>query len=198
MSDDYESGYCEVCEGRRSIRLPLRRMLSVAAFDPAAYIPEAVVQASFKDYPCPECVQRVPYSKLQSIKCMTFVDEEQIRTPDAKKWWRENAEKILSRQITDGLLSKGLLKIRDLEPTPYHSRAVCATVCVVAPNDTIELEERIAERQMDVADEFAKEAKRLIDNWGSFYGQTDILKCDARREIDAAIRNVRDRREKLT
>lgn len=182
---------CTVCQGSKRIRLPLYHEMSVHQLQD--YIPEPV--ESSREYACPECSKDevVPYRLVGAVSARRMMDDLRM-TPEHKSHWRETAVRTLSLSLVDHLLKAGYIKAEDIPADEYHPGAVEVTLRAVAPQDVATFDQRVAKRQMEVAAEVAEEAKRLIDNWGSFYGCASIDKGTAHREIDAAIRNVRAKR----
>lgn len=184
---------CPVCQGSKRICLPLRHQLTTADFDPEAAM--RPVESS-REYDCPECgPTRIKVEKFSAMKVLSLAEMDQM-SEATKTWWRENVSKHMGRMIAERLIDDGMIEFTKLEPDAYHPEGMQARIYVATPKHWEPIEERIAARQMDVADEVATEAKRLIDNWGSYFGHAEILKCDARREIDDAIRHIKAARAK--
>lgn len=184
-----EKGRCPVCQGSQRIRLPLWYDVS--------WPPETddTIREASRQYDCPECVHKVSYELVGKVKVKTWMEDSRM-TPELKEWWRKDATRYLGRSIAEHLLADGFVKIETLPPDAYHGEGIMGTLNVVRPVAVQSFDERVAERSMEVADEVAEEAIRLIDNWGSYYGRENILKAEARREIRAAITNIKARRAK--
>lgn len=184
---------CVVCQGSKRIRLPLYLQLSAVGFMDADTIPEC--HESSREYACPECSKEevVPYRRVGAVKARQMMDDLRM-TPEHKSHWREATVRTLSLSLVDHLLKAGYIKAEDIPADAYHPGAVEVTLRAVAPADVASFDQRVVERQMEVAAEVAEEAKRLIDNWGSYYQHRGISKDNAHREIDAAVRNVRAKR----
>ncbi len=191
MSDGYDEDYCPVCRGSKKIRVPLMHQLKVMESQAA----EPVLEDAWRDYDCPECVLRIKAERFKAGKYISFMDRDQT-SPAAKEWWHKNAREHMARMIAEGLIKDGFIEFTDLPETPHYAGGVQASFYAALPKHWEPLEQRIAERQMEVADEVATEAKRLIDNWGSYYDWRSIHKSDARREINDAVRAIRARRAK--
>ena len=182
---------CPVCSDRRRIRLPLMRVVSVV--QPSSDMMPTIEETS-REYDCPECVKKIKTERFEAVKLMSWMDG--AMPEEQKVWWRENAVKLMGRMIAEKLLEDGMIEFKKIEPDVYHDEGIQGTIYVALPQHWEPIEERIAERQMVVADEVAAESKRLIDNWGSYFGHAEILKQDARREIDEAVRHVKNARAK--
>lgn len=182
---------CPVCQGRRTIRVPLYFQLDV--LQTADTIPEP--HESSRTYDCPECVKKAPFTRMGTMKLMSFMDGEQL-PEKTKEWWRDNAAKTMGRMIAEKLIEDGFIQFETVPPDAYHAEGIRATIRAILPAHVATFEERVAERQMDVAAEVADEAQRLIDNWGSYFGAASINKDTANREIRCAVENIRKKREK--
>lgn len=183
------SELCPVCRGEKRICLPLHHPVRVM---PPNEMP--TVEENSRYYDCPECVPKAPYTRMGMTKVMSWMDDSASET--TKVWWRDNAAKLMRRMIAEKLIADGFIQFERLEPDAVHGEGIRATIRAVLPRHVATFEERIAERQMEIADEVAGEAKSLIANWGSFYNWEAISKATAYREIDAAVTTVRDRRGK--
>lgn len=177
---------CEICCGRRTMRLPIHRR--AMAFSVDAEPPEPVEGA--REFPCPQCCEVVTVGQVSALREETFA-ASYIDDPRFIGRVKEN----LALQIGSQFLKSGYVKFRR---GPNDSRKMrfqmVATVAAVHPSKLDTLEQRISERQTEVAQEVAAEAKAQIDNWGSFYGHADILKRDARQMVDDAIKIVMAKR----
>lgn len=182
---------CPICQDSKRIRLPLYHQLSVTASD----LDVVTLREDCREYACPECAKEevVPYRRVGAVSARRMMDDLRM-TPEHKASWREATVRSLSLGLVDHLLKNGYIKVEDTPADTYHPGAVQVTLRAVAPADVATFDQRVAERQMEVASEVAEEAKRLIDNWGSYYQHRGISKDNAHREIDAAIRNVRAKR----
>lgn len=185
--------YCPVCRGEKRIRLPLMHQLTTADFDPDAAM--RPVESS-REYDCPECgPTRIKVEKFSAMKVKTFMEADQM-SEATKTWWRENVSKHMGRMIAERLIDDGMIEFTKLEPDAYHGDGMQASIYVATPKHWEPIEERIAARQMDVADEVANEASRRIENWGSYYTVHEIGKGTAQREIADAVRYVKAKRAK--
>jgi hypothetical protein len=183
--------YCPVCRGSKKINLPLTHQLEIEESDHST-MPEA-----FRTYDCPECGPlRIKTERFKAGKVMTFMDQDQMTTPAAKEWWYKAARETMGRMIAQKMIDEGFIEFERLEPDAYHGEGILASFYGALPKHTEPMEQRIAERQMEVAEEVAAEAKRLIHNWGSYYHWDTIRKDEAAREISAAVTNIKRLRGK--
>jgi len=174
---------CEICRGAGKVRLPISlRLMAAASLEMA---PSEPVESS-REYPCPECSDVVRLERVQAAREETLV-ASYIKEPR----FIEHVQHVLAHQLAGFLLKHGYIKFeRGPEDTQQMRFAMRATVGVVRPGQLDNLEERIAERQTEVAQEVVGEAQRQIDNWGSYYGHADILKRDAMRFVGEALQTV--------
>lgn len=180
--------YCDVCCGRGQIRVPLYHQLSVAAFDPRDDLRE-----SSREYPCPECSDVVPVERLVIVKTERFansIPEQDPRYVDAVKHQ-------MMHMLVDDMIRQDLVKFeRGPTDTVQMRFAVQMTVGVVAPRAVTTLAERIEQHQEALAREVMAEAKRQINNWGSYYGQTSLTKAQAGDSVNSALTAVLEARKK--
>ena len=182
-----DKGRCPVCQGSKRVRLELWHAVS--------WPPETddMIREVSRQYDCPECVPMVRCERVGAVKVKAFMEDGRM-TPELKELWRKDATRYLGRSIAERLM-EGFVKIETLPPDAYHGEGIMATIRVVTPDAMQSFDERVAERQMEVADEVAEEARRLINNWGSYYEHDTISKSTAWREIGCAVRNVKARRD---
>lgn len=172
---------CEICGGSGMVRLPIYRRASVFSVDIGPQIEE-----SCRSFACPECADAIPIERLAVIEFHSLVDSH-IDDPA----FVDHAKRHAAHRLVDVMLRKSVISLkRGKEDASRFCYPMVATVGVVSPTDVAKLEELIAARQGEVAREVAEEAKRQIDNWGSHYGRADILKRDARRMVDDALKIV--------
>lgn len=173
---------CMVCMGRGIVTMPLYR--PTVAFDPNE-APQ-MFEVS-RNYPCPECAPRVPEDRVGVIEHFVMLDE---RVPAEVEL---QARRSAAMAMVDRLIKSQYIRFEKY-PTEMGYRIV-ATLAAVAPRHVADLEGRIAQRQDEVAREVVAEAKRGIDNWGSFYEHRSIGKSFAITLIGDALRTVLDRRK---
>ena len=162
---------CEICSGSGYIRLPLYRRATAVSFE--AMPPE--IEETSRQYPCPECTPVVRLERVQAIKVEGFTSS-QIEDPA----FIEHVRYGLAREVAAFLLKEGYIKFERGQIDTIQMRfATRATLGVVRPNAVDNLEQRIAERQSELAHEVVEEVERQINNWGSHYGHSEILKRDA-------------------
>lgn len=178
---------CDVCRGSQKIRLPVWPSLSATAI---RHEDSAIVTVSHREYPCPECADVTRLERVQAAREETFA-ASYIKA----EGFIEHVKDGLAHQLAGYLLRNGFIRFeRGPEDEQEMRFAMRATVGVVRPNQLDNLEERIAERQTEVAQEVVAEAERQINNWGSYYGHRDISKDQAAREVREAFGAVLKKR----
>lgn len=184
MADD-----CDICDGSGYIRLPVRPRVSAVTTESTDV--QVSPSPSTRTYPCPQCANVVSDDHVKVLDYNMMVDalymSNQNYLPEMK---RAAAHAMADRLAADGFVTYRISKDEDA----FGKKRLRAELGVVSPAHVATLEARIAERQAEVATEVANEARRLIDNWGSYYGQTGLSKSDAYREIGEALKNVLRRR----
>jgi hypothetical protein len=172
---------CEICRGRGLVRLPLYRRATVS-FEATA----TSIEESYREYPCPECSDQAPLERVAVLDVHSMVDAR-IDTPE----FREHAMRHAALRLVDELLKADFITLERGKTDTFRERyPVVATIGVVSKKQVATLERRIADRQDEVAKVVALEAKKQIDNWGSHYGHADILKRDAKAQVDSALNHV--------
>jgi hypothetical protein len=176
---------CDICRGAGKVRLPV---WSRAFAFTADALPTATEAA--REYPCPECADVVRLERVQAAR-----EEGFAATYIKDLGYIQHAQESLAHQLVSFLLRHQYIKF---ERGPDDDREMWfgmrATIGVVRPNQLDNLEERIAERQTEVAQEVSAEAIHQVNNWGSHYGHADILKRDATRLIGEATQSVLKKR----
>jgi hypothetical protein len=176
---------CDICQGRKKIRLPIYRRAMAFSAD---VLPDPV--ESSREYPCPECADVTRIERVQAVRQETFAP---AYINDAR--FIDHVRSGLARQIGAFLMDNGYIKFeRSPDDEKYMRFAMRATVGVVRPNQLDNLEERIAERQTEVASAVVQEAERQINNWGSYYGHAAIDKDQATRFVRESLGYVLKKR----
>lgn len=181
---------CEICRGSGTIRLPLYR--SLARFNPEAV--SATIEESSRQYPCPECSEQVQFARVGIVGAIHEIDTR-IEDPE----YIEHVKHTAAHSLIEEIIKGGYVKIESGTPdTRKLNREFRVTLGVVSQKRVATLEERIAQRQIEIAQEVAVEAQFQINNWGSYYGHADILKRDATRMVAEAIKTVLAKRAAWT
>lgn len=185
---------CEVCRGSRQIRLPLYKPVAVRF---AEFQPTASIDDSGKTYSCPECGDVVPQARLYIAQEFSTLDS---RIDDAG--YARAAQKQAAHAMIAHLIDNGYIAFEwERADERMFTRRCKATLGVVSTNVVAHLEERMSERQEEVAQDLATEAMRQIRVWGSHYSgdEGNISKAQAvasvRSALDAIIRKRREQEE---
>jgi hypothetical protein len=175
--------------GCRTVRFAVyRRVVSFGMMANGAI--EPLVEQQFREYPCPECSEMVAMERIAIVqKVMTAAAD--IGGDEFVSHVMRSAE----RQVLRSLAGKGFVRVeRGPEDRQQITFPVTATVGVVSPKVVATIQERAAVHQERLAREVMAEADARIDNWDSYYGRSGILKQDASRLIQEALRTVLERR----
>jgi hypothetical protein len=172
---------CGICRGSGCVDLPIYRQ-AVARLVAVNETP-LTMEASRRSYPCPECSETVPQSRLATVSYHSEIDSR-IDDPDLMRHvMRSRAAEMGARLLRDGFIQfhRGPIDRRELR---FPLRA---TIGVVSPNHVATLEERIAARQREVAERLISIAAVGINGWGSHYGQDWLFKAQAITSIKEAL-----------
>lgn len=172
---------CDICGGAEKVRLPIRFRAMAFTADLAPTMTE-----SSREYPCPACADTTRLERVQAAREETLV-ASYIKDPG----FVDHVRRGLAHQLASHLLERDYIKFeRGPEDEQNMRFRMRATVGVVRPGQLDNLDERISERQTEVAQEVIAEAERHINNWGSYYGQQSISKDQATREVREALGTV--------
>jgi hypothetical protein len=155
--------------------------------------PPSIVPTPYRDYPCPECGDKIPLERVAVVQFRSQVSSE-IDDPG----FQEHVRKGTAHHLIAELLDKQFISFEQMAPREGdHMYPLIATLGVVSPSTVATLEERISTRQAELAQEVAAEAKREIANWGSYYhGESGpIYKSQAIDAVNDALRIVLRRKE---
>jgi hypothetical protein len=179
---------CEICRGRGTIRLPIYRRVAAFVVDAAT---ASVMEESAREYPCPGCSESIPFARVGIVGALKVMD---TRIDDPK--YIEHVKHACAHSLIEEIIKGGYVKIERAPPDTQQMRQeLRVTLGVVSQKQVATLEERVASRQIEIAQEVANEAEAGINNYGSYYGHADILKRDATREVREAIKTVLAKRE---
>jgi hypothetical protein len=182
---------CDICQGNRVIRLPIRRPVS------ASVIPifEAEsIDASSREYPCPECGHKVDMDRVAVLDVYSRID---LRYEDQP--FEQHIRDHLAHMLVDHLLRGDYIAFEKSEPDRYTiSQAMVASLGVVSKRQVATFEQRVAQGQDQLARAVAEEAIKQINNWGSHYNRHGIAKDDAAKLIRDAVRTISETWSKVT
>lgn len=176
---------CEICRGSRIVRLPIYRRASAAHFEASAAV---AMEASSRDYPCPECGGAVREDRVAVLDTHVMVDS---RIDDPA--FQDHARRAAAHMLVNWLLDGGYLTFERGRPDANFLRyPVVASLGVVSKGIVATIEERATSRGMQLASAAADEAIRHIDNWGSASRYIDhrIEKARVREFIHDAVKRV--------
>lgn len=182
------SQQCLVCRGEKKILVPLYRPVSVSFEDTAEKIEE-----SYRSYPCPECAPLAAVDKVRVLNCHFQADTRYEGDQGYREHIIGHGVNLLAHEIEKA----GLVRIQH---TPANSRELKRgyrlSVGVVSPNIVADLDAQRQSAEDAFAELVVQIAAYQIDNWGSHYGHSDILKRDAKQMVADAFRMAKDQRPK--
>src|SRR5713226_8423809 len=86
----------------------------------------------------------------------------------------EHVKYTAAHGLIEEIIKGGYVKIESGQPDTRELRQEFrVTLGVVSQKQVATLEQRIAQRQIEIAQEVAVEATYQINNWGSYYGHAD-------------------------
>lgn len=172
---------CEICCGSGSICLPIHRSATwVSSVEPIG-----PMDASYREYPCPECSGTVSEQRVAVIE--SRIDAESYNDPR----YLEACTKRAALMLAADLLKRGFIKIESGEVDEgRRTFAMRATLGVVSPAVVASLKERTAQHQDAIAREVIRVSMERINNWGSYYGDMHVRKANVGDEIRAALKEV--------
>ncbi len=175
---------CEICQGRGVVRLPIYSRLSAVYFQSELTV-EQMPRPSSREYGCPECGLAVNEGKVAVLDAHVMVD---TRAPAE---YEVHARRNAAHRLVDMLLERDYITFSTYEHNSRDlKRPVVATLAVVSKGAAAAMEERLRQRQDQLAKAVADEAIKQIDNWGSHYGRAAVSKEDAGRFIRVALNDV--------
>lgn len=181
-SDDY----CDVCSGSRMLRVPRRPQLSDVKADP---FPAMELYAT-AEFPCPQCSPgQLTYDRLQVLK------ETSERAVSSDPRHQDAIRRSMVHKLAVAMYERGLISFEEAPAFRYGEpmQVTRASVGVVSPVHVKTMEERVAERQFEVAEQMIDEVTKSIDNWGSFYGFQQIPKSEAARAMRDALQVIKNK-----
>jgi hypothetical protein len=173
---------CDICRGRRLITLPVIRPTAVATSEPEYLC--AAARASSREYPCPECAQRVTEDRVAFVEAHSMIDDR-IRDEGFTEYARDK----LAHMLVAHLLRGDYIAF-DQGRSDGMQRMMVATLGVVARSTVASMDERISQRQRHLASAVASEAISQINHWGSYFGRNIIEKTRAAEIIREAVAKV--------
>jgi hypothetical protein len=172
---------CEICRGAGTIRLPIYRRMTALAVNASP-----VMEEHSRKYPCPECSESVAFARVAVIGTIQAVDTR-IDDPE----YIEHVKHSAAHNLIEEIIKGGYVKIESGPPDTRELRhEFRVTLGVVSQKQVATLEERVAQRQIEIAQEVTDEAATQINNWDSYYGHSEILKRDAIRMVRESIKAV--------
>lgn len=179
---------CQVCRGEQKIRLPLYRPV-VASFEATA----VKIDETYRTYPCPECSPKVATDKIRVLEHHFQADTRF----EGQEGYREHLVRSGVVAIANQIERGGFMRIQSAPADRAEMRrGYRITVGVASIADVSNLDADRFAHEDAYADLVVKIAAAEIQNWGSYYGHSEILKRDATRLLGDALRKAKDTRPK--
>lgn len=132
---------CDICGGSKTVTLPIRVMPMYSADAKAA------PREASRTYPCPECgTDTVGYDQIAMNIPFSAYDVHHADPAEIDRYVQNQA----ANAVADLIMREGLLKVRKVKEE-YHMTTYRCTVGFVSWDKIKPMEDRIAERQFDVA-----------------------------------------------
>lgn len=185
---------CEICDGARTIRLPVRRRLVddiLTPRDAARPLTATEIAQSYRTFPCPACADAVHEDR---IKVLTTGAEMWLELEyENDERYREYCRQQLAHQLVGELLRDRMITFETgrLDKRTIKRQFV-ATLGVVAPQAVENIQTRILAGAQRIANKVVELAGQRILQWGSAYSGASgpIEKAKALVEIKGAFKDV--------
>lgn len=156
---------CDICGGRGKITLPVRLHASACRM-PSTDTARIRYEESSREYACPECSEVADDNRIMVAHAHQEFPAHYARDPG----FMEHVRRSMAPVLADLMIKDGFVRFADgREDVPNMTRSLHAYVGVVAVGAAKRIEDRINERQFDVADEVIKAASAEIRHWGSAF-----------------------------
>lgn len=184
---------CPVCRGSRKIKMPLYHTVSVTAYGRGDMPMDMDARPSSKEFACPECAPKVPEERVAILEFRAAI---QSFGDDPR--YEEAVRKQAAHSLVDAILRKGFIQFRKgpVDEFDMHYE-LTGRLGLVATSVVASMEERIAERQKEVAEEVAARAVAKVSEWGAHYSGDEgpIHKSQAIDSIRQAAKDVFAKRD---
>ncbi len=179
MRDD-----CDICGGIGKIRLPIQERLTATISNDCKSMP-------IREYSCPECGDKIPYENILVVQGEQWVDAE-IKDPE----FLIHCKQSITHKMGSFLHNKGMItfvKNRDLT-SDYSYREgyfLRGQLGVVSPRIVATLEQRIQEKQRELAAIFIQGVAKKIRNWRECFNDPLIEKDMAIRFLYQVLEKIK-------
>ena len=171
---------CPVCRGSQSIRLPLYQE-SALGYQPANIQP--TFEVSYRDYPCPECSEKVREDHVVVVQNALHTDERYATGPEMVAIVRSD----LAHALAQKMLENGLIDFKEERNHAEMRLETTARIGVASKVFVASIEQRVNAARFEVAEKVLAAAKEGIRNWDSHYrGRDGSIKKDQAGSLGAA------------
>jgi len=143
----------------------------------------------FREYPCPECGYKVPQEHIHIVEVRDVLDVKYMKDPK----YEDHVKGTIALSMGDFMYKNKLITFEKREEQlPEMVVPLIGKVGVLTKRQTKTFEQRVFERQMEVAQEVARVAIISIRHFGSLYdgGKGSIQKDVATGFIAEALHKV--------
>lgn len=173
---------CDICGGSGEIRVPVRPKLRVV--DGPNLTADVALPALWRSYACPECSDTVALRNLGVLYECAHVDER-YQIPE------DRIKEQLAHEMVANILRHDLIEFRRGAPIRAQMEWAMTGTLLIAPRKTASnFEDYAKDRATAITRQVVDVAGHEINNWGSYFGHSEILKQDAIRLMGSAMRDV--------
>jgi hypothetical protein len=173
---------CEICGGSGIVRFPIRKKLNTYPEDYSTIRP-----ISIREYPCPECSEKIPLDKIEIVQVEEHIPLEYKTNFDLLEYIKHS----MAAQIGDFLYKEEMITYTNRKDLLNRSKSIRAKLGILSPRQVKTFEEKVRERQIDVATSLVNEVVQSIRNWGSVYDLADISKTQVIRFLYETLDKVK-------
>lgn len=165
---------CDICGDSGVVRFPVREKHIFRCND---Y--EEPKSVSIREYPCPECSEKIPLENIEIAQVEQSISPyEDLANFD----YLDYIKRDMANQIADFLHKEEMISYTIGKEDLYsRSKRIRAKLGILSPRQVKKFEDRVRERQIDLASSLVNEAVSQIRNWASLFDSEYISKTVAIR-----------------
>lgn len=183
--------WCSLCGGRRV--LSIQPLPPPSDFQPSQEpVPVVIDIPPRREIPCPDCGEHAGSDRVAVVSHHVEVrwrgrGADDPPPPDFVK----SAQRNIADQAARNMLHAGYFRFEELRDA--NDTMIRGKIGVVAPGVVASIEKRAFEAGKKLAITAIEEAKKQINNWGSYYGHRAINKTEADHLLDHALKYALER-----
>jgi len=155
---------CDICGDIGKIHLPVRRKYSFSFNEENNLQPQP---SKIREYPCPECSEKIPFENLQIVQMEQeiyrgFISQEDMNTTNRIRYEEEMFEALkekIAYFIAKFLYEENMITFQidekhsyDIGKTPFSKRII-GKLGVLSPKQVSKFEDRLQENSINVVKE---------------------------------------------